>query len=102
MSAHGTKPKCRNVRFCAAVGWIADITQTSTDDRFRPKADIRLKEGNGENARISRSPHRREDIDPDKVKAITEALAAKRSLRRIARELGVGVCTVYRIRATEG
>jgi Homeodomain-like domain len=39
-----------------------------------------------------------EDSDPDKVKAIKAALTAKWSLRRIARELGVGVCTVYRIR----
>ena len=39
-----------------------------------------------------------EDSDPDKVKAIKAAIAAKWGLRRIARELAVGVCTVYRIR----
>jgi DNA invertase Pin-like site-specific DNA recombinase len=40
-----------------------------------------------------------EDSDPDKVAAIKAALEAKWGLRRIARELGVGVCTVYRIRS---
>ena len=37
--------------------------------------------------------------DPDKVEAIKAGLTAKWGLRRIARELSVGVCTVYRIRA---
>jgi DNA invertase Pin-like site-specific DNA recombinase len=40
-----------------------------------------------------------EDSDPDKVNAVKVALAAGKGLRRIARELSVGVCTVYRIRA---
>ena len=43
-----------------------------------------------------------EDSNPGKVSAIKKALAAKWGLRRIARELNVGVCTVYRIRAKEG
>ena len=40
-----------------------------------------------------------EDSDPHKVTAVKAALAAGKGLRRIARELSVGVCTVYRIRA---
>jgi hypothetical protein len=33
MSAHGTNAKCPNVRFHAAVGVMADIAQTSFDNR---------------------------------------------------------------------
>jgi hypothetical protein len=29
----GTNAKCRNVRFRAAIGVIADVTQTSFEDR---------------------------------------------------------------------
>jgi hypothetical protein len=32
--ANGTNTKCRNVRFRAAIGVIADVTQTSFEDRF--------------------------------------------------------------------
>ena len=38
------------------------------------------------------------EMHDGKVKAIKAALTAKWGLRRISRELGVGVCTVYRIR----
>ena len=33
-SLAGTNAKCRNVRFCAAIGVIAGVTQTSFEDRF--------------------------------------------------------------------
>jgi DNA invertase Pin-like site-specific DNA recombinase len=39
-----------------------------------------------------------EDADPKKARAVGAALAAKTGIRRIARELGVGVGTVLRIR----
>jgi hypothetical protein len=29
----GPNAKCRDVRFCAVVGVIADVTQTSSEDR---------------------------------------------------------------------
>jgi DNA invertase Pin-like site-specific DNA recombinase len=38
-----------------------------------------------------------EDADAKKAKAIRSALAAKTGIRRIARDLGVGVGTVLRI-----
>jgi hypothetical protein len=33
-SLAGTNAKCRNVRFCADIGVIAGVTQTSFEDRF--------------------------------------------------------------------
>ena len=33
-SLAGTNAKCRNVRFCAAIGVIADVTQTSFEVGF--------------------------------------------------------------------
>ena len=35
-SLAGTNAKCRNVRFCADIGVIAGVTQTSFEDRFGP------------------------------------------------------------------
>ena len=43
-----------------------------------------------------------EDADPGKARAIGAALAAKTGVRRIARDLGVGVGTVIRIRDQTG
>ncbi len=53
-----------------------------------------------ENGTALGRPHL-EDSNPEKVSAIKAALAT-RWMRPIARDLGAGVCTVYRIRAAEG
>jgi hypothetical protein len=49
---------------------------------------------------IISGPHRRrlEDSDAAKVAAIKKALAAKRGVRRVARDLETGVGTVLRIK----
>jgi hypothetical protein len=38
----GTKAKCWSVRFCAAIGAIADVTQTSLEDLVDPISVIAL------------------------------------------------------------
>ena len=37
MSAYGPNAKCRNVRYCAAVGVIADMTQTPFEADVDPE-----------------------------------------------------------------
>jgi DNA invertase Pin-like site-specific DNA recombinase len=59
-----------------------------------------LSRARAEGVRLGR--RRIEDSDAKKARAIHAALRAKTGVRRIARELGVGVGTVLRIRDEVG